>query len=85
MNWYLIKIKYGLFLLWFSCDNSIFSINNAETKKMKKNYIGIFGSIFIIGFAYMSGEQIGEAIYSLSHPVASWTVLFAKSTQAINL
>lgn len=48
---------------------AFYSIINAKTKKMKKIYIGIYGSIFIIGFAYLSGEKIGEAIYYLSHPV----------------
>ncbi len=46
---------------------AFYSIKNAETKKLKKVYIGIYGAIFIIGFAYMSGEQIGEMIYYLRH------------------
>ena len=46
---------------------AFYSIKNAETKKMKRIFIGIYGSIFIIGLAYMSGEQVGEAIYFLSH------------------
>jgi len=49
-----------------SLFNSFFTAINAETKKMKRIFIGIYGSIFIIGLAYMSGEQVGEAIYFLS-------------------
>ena len=46
---------------------AFYSIKNAETKKMKRIYIGIYGSILLIGLAYLSGEQVGEAIYYLSH------------------
>jgi len=46
---------------------AFYSIKNAKSKKMKRIFIGIYGSILIIGLAYMSGEQVGEAIYFLNH------------------
>jgi len=46
---------------------AFYSIKNAETKKLKKIYVGIYGSILIIGLAYMSGELVGETIYYLTH------------------
>ena len=44
-----------------------YSLKNAETKQLRNLYTGLYGAIFIIGIAYMSGEQLGEAIYYLSH------------------
>ncbi|MDN3594341.1 hypothetical protein [Zunongwangia endophytica] len=46
---------------------AFYSIKESKTKKLKKIFIGLYASIFIIGFAYLSGEQIGQAIYHLSH------------------
>ncbi len=52
----------GLFAL-----AAFYSIKNVKTKKMKQIYIGLYTSLFIIGFAYFSGEHLGEAIYHLTH------------------
>jgi len=44
-----------------------YNIKTAKTKKGKRLFIGLYASIFIIGFAYFSGEKIGEALYYFSH------------------
>ncbi len=46
---------------------AFYSIKAAKTKRTKKIFIGLYASIFIIGFAYMFGENIGETLYNLNH------------------
>jgi len=46
---------------------AFYSIKSAKTDRLKKVYIGLYTSIFIIGFAYISGEKIGQALYYINH------------------
>jgi len=40
-----------------------FSVKGAKSSRSRKLFIGLYALIFIIGFAYLSGESIGEAFY----------------------
>ena len=44
-----------------------YNIKIVKSKKAKRIFIGLYASLFIIGFAYFSGEKIGEALYYFSH------------------
>ncbi len=44
-----------------------YNIKFAKSRKSRIMFIGLYSTILIIGFAYMSGEKIGEALYHITH------------------